>query len=116
MKALIIFIIIIIGLYYLIKINKTENFNIILENKIIKNKKNDSYENILNEENKKLKTFTNDKINQNNIEETANDIINNIDKIDYGKIKTGYDKCNKECNGLCFKMGYTGNATCYPKY
>jgi hypothetical protein len=116
MKALIIFIIIImIGLYF-IKIIKKENFNIILENKIIKNKKNDSYQNLLNEDNKKLKTFTNDQINQINIVESANDIINNIDKIDYGIVKTGYDKCINQCSGLCFKMGYTGNATCYPKY
>ncbi len=61
-----------------------------------------------------LTYYENDSINQNNINEDAYDIVNMIDKIDYGKVKTGMDKCREECNGVCYEGGYTGSATCFP--
>jgi hypothetical protein len=61
-----------------------------------------------------LTYFENDTINQNNIIEDAYDVINMIDKIDYGKVKTGIDKCKEACNGVCYEGGYTGSATCFP--
>ncbi len=76
---------------------------------------NNTYESKMKEENKDLKYYYNDKVDDEGIVENSYNIINNIDKKDYSKIRTGYEKCIKECDGLCFRMGYTGNATCYPK-
>jgi hypothetical protein len=109
----ILIIIVILSLILIYNYTKIENFDVLLENK---KEKKDNYENKLKEENKDLKYFYNDKINDDGIKENSDDIINNRDKIDYSKVITGYEKCNKECNGICFIMGYTGNATCYPKY
>lgn len=64
---------------------------------------------------KDLIQYTNDTINQSKINENAYDVVNQIDKIDYSNVKTGIDKCRKSCKGVCFELGYTGNATCYPK-
>lgn len=61
-----------------------------------------------------LTYFKNDTINQSNIIENAYDIVNMVDKIDYGKVKTGMDKCKEVCNGVCYEGGYTGSATCFP--
>lgn len=61
-----------------------------------------------------LTYYENDTINQSNIIEDEYDVINMVDKIDYGKVKTGIDKCNEVCNGVCYQGGYTGSATCFP--
>lgn len=85
----------------------------------LNNKKNNlnkkDYNEIILADTKDLTYYHNDVINQGNIYEDSNDIINQIDKIDYGKITTGIDKCKKLCNGVCWENGYTGVATCYPK-
>jgi len=107
---------ILLVIYYLYNIKEREKFNVILDNNEEKKMNKMNYENKLKMENKDLKYYYNDIKKQDNIKEKAEDIINNIDKIDYSKIRTGYEKCKKECDGLCFNMGYTGNATCYPKY
>lgn len=65
-------------------------------------------------EGKDLVYYYNDEVDLANVEETAYDIVNQIDKIDYGNIKTGMDKCKANCKGVCFEGGYTGTATCYP--
>ena len=65
-----------------------------------------------------LKYYENDTINQNNIIETAYDVVNMIDLIDYSKVKTGMEKCKDSHNsndGICFEGGYTGAATYFPK-
>lgn len=67
------------------------------------------------QQNKDLTYYDNDSINQSKITEDAYDIVNSLDKIDYGKVKTGYDKCLEQCDGTCFVMGNSGVATCYPK-
>ena len=66
-------------------------------------------------DNKDLIHYNNDTINQSKINENAYDVVNQIDKIDYSNVKTGMDKCRENCKGVCFELGYTGNATCYPK-
>lgn len=73
------------------------------------------YNQIFEISNNDLTYYYNDVINQSNINEDAYDIINQIDNIDYSNVKTGLDKCNKECSGTCFELGYAGIATCYPK-
>lgn len=73
------------------------------------------YNNILIDESKDLTYYSNDLIDQSKIYENEDDIVNQRDKIDYGDITTGMDKCKKGCEGTCFEMGYTGTATCYPK-
>jgi hypothetical protein len=70
---------------------------------------------LLGDDNKEVKYYYNDYINQSNINENSRDLINNIDLIDYSNIKTGLQKCEEECDGVCFELGYMGNATCYPK-
>jgi hypothetical protein len=65
--------------------------------------------------NKGLTYFQNDTINQSDINENSYDIVNQIDKIDYGDVKTGIQKCNEQCKGVCLEYGYYGSATCYPK-
>jgi len=64
---------------------------------------------------KDVKYFYNDVINQTNINENSNDVINQIDKIDYSNVKTGIQKCKENCEGVCFELGYTGTASCFPK-
>ena len=72
------------------------------------------YDKVWEISNNDLSYYYNDVINQSKINENAYDLINSIDKINYSNIKTGLDKCEAECNGSCFELGYTGNATCYP--
>jgi len=64
-----------------------------------------------------LTYYENDTINQSKIIETAYDVVNMIDLIDYSKVKTGMEKCkDKHGNdGVCFEGGYTGTATYFPK-
>jgi hypothetical protein len=61
-----------------------------------------------------LTYYENDTINQTNIVENAFNIVNMVDVIDYGKVKTGMDKCKQVCSGVCYEGGYTGSATCFP--
>ena len=56
--------------------------------------------------------YYNDMINQSNINETAFNIVNSIDPIDYSNVKTGLEKCEENCNGMCYS-GYNGISTCY---
>lgn len=65
-------------------------------------------------ENKDLVYYYNDVVDDAKIVETAYDVANGIDKVDYGKVKTGMDKCKDKCRGVCYEGGYTGTATCYP--
>jgi len=65
--------------------------------------------------NEGLKYYQNDTLNQSGINENSYDVINQIDKVDYGDVKTGMQKCQESCKGLCLEYGYTGSATCYPK-
>ena len=74
-----------------------------------------NYNQILVEDTDDLTYYENDVLNQTNINENAYDIDNQIDLVDYGKVTTGMDKCNKNCNGVCLELGYTGSATCFPK-
>jgi hypothetical protein len=75
---------------------------------------NKDYNENLSIDNKDNKYFYTDMINQSNINETAFNIIYSIDPIDYSDVKTGAEKCDKKCNGVCFENGYDGIATCYP--
>lgn len=75
---------------------------------------NKDYNQNLSIDNKNNKYYYNDTINQSNINETAFNIIYSIDPIDYSNVKTGIEKCNKDCGGICFENGYDGIATCYP--
>lgn len=109
------------------KLNNRFGSNQKLSNKIINNQKqqiseiddsilfnNKDYNQNLSIDNKNNKYFYNDTINQSNINETAFNIVYSIDPIDYSDVKTGIEKCNKECGGICFENGYDGIATCYP--
>lgn len=77
--------------------------------------KNQDYEELLERNDEDLVYFQNDFINQSKITEDAYDVVNGIDKVDYGDITTGMDKCEKSCGGVCLELGYTGVATCFPK-
>jgi len=77
--------------------------------------KNQDYEELLERNNEDLVYFQNDFINQSKITEDAYDVVNGIDKVDYGDVTTGMDKCEKSCGGVCLELGYTGVATCFPK-
>lgn len=73
------------------------------------------YNQILLEENKDVTFFYNDVFDQSGITENAEDIINMRDKVDYSKVKTGYDKCKNACmNGICVEIGYSGTTQCIP--
>ena len=76
---------------------------------------NKDYNENLSVDNKDNKYYYDDMINQSNINETAFNIVYSIDPIDYADIKTGIQKCNEDCKGVCFENGYDGIATCYPK-
>ena len=76
---------------------------------------NKDYNENLSIDNKDNKYFYTDMINQSNINETAFNVVYSIDPIDYADVKTGQDKCNEKCGGICFENGYDGVATCYPK-
>lgn len=83
-----------------------------IDEKILFN--NRDYNQNLSIDNKDNKYYYNDTINQSDINETAFNIIYSIDPIDYSNVKTGIDKCNNKCGGICFENGYDGIATCYP--
>lgn len=72
------------------------------------------YNQILLEDTADLTYYENDVLNQSKINENAYDIINQIDLVDYGKVRTGMEKCKLNCNGVCLELGYTGSATCFP--
>jgi len=91
-------------------INTLQTKNI--DKKILFNNKD--YNENLSIDNKDGKYFYDDTINQSDINENAFNIVYSIDPIDYGNVKTGIDKCNNECDGICFENGYNGIATCYP--
>lgn len=76
---------------------------------------NKDYNENLSIDNKDNQYFYTDMINQSNINETAFNIVYSIDPIDYADVETGLEKCNRECDGVCFENGYDGIATCYPK-
>jgi hypothetical protein len=76
---------------------------------------NKDYNENLSVDNKDNKYYYDDMINQSNINETAFNIVYSIDPIDYADVKTGIQKCNEDCKGVCFENGYDGIATCYPK-
>lgn len=76
---------------------------------------NKDYNDNLSIDNKDNKYYYDDMINQSNINETAFNIVYSIDPIDYSDVKTGIQKCNEDCVGVCFENGYDGIATCYPK-
>jgi len=75
---------------------------------------NKDYNQNLSIDNKDNTYYYDDMIDQSNINENAFNIIYSVDPIDYSNVKTGIDKCNKDCNGICFENGYDGIATCYP--
>lgn len=99
---------------YITQIENFLNFYDILkiDKKILFN--NLDYNQNLSIDNKNNKYYYNDTINQSDINESSFNIINSIDPIDYSNVETGIQKCNHECNGICFENGYDGIATCYP--
>jgi len=76
---------------------------------------NKDYNENLSIDNKDNQYFYTDMINQSDINESAFNVVYSIDPIDYADVKTGLEKCNQECKGVCFENGYDGIATCYPK-
>jgi len=84
-----------------------------MERKLVE--KNQDYDELLERNDEDLVYFQNDFINQSKITEDAYDVINCIDKVDYGDVTTGMDKCEKSCGGVCLELGYTGVASCFPK-
>ena len=94
-------------------VNNKKKSNLKMERELVK--KNQDYEELLERNDEDLVYYQNDFINQSKITEDANDIINCIDKVDYGNITTGMDKCEQSCEGVCLELGYTGVATCFPK-
>ena len=93
-------------------LNKKNNIQSIKNDVLFSNK---DYNENLSIDNKDLNYFYDNIIDQSDINENSFDIINSIDLIDYADVKTGIQKCNKECSGICFYSGYNGVATCYPK-
>jgi len=91
------------------KVDNSKDFNEIVKNQVTNTNKLDG------DDNSNVKYYYNDYINQSNINENAFDLVNQIDGIDYSNVKTGLEKCEEECDGVCFELGYMGNATCYPK-
>lgn len=73
-----------------------------------------SYYETISDQGKDLVYYYNDAINQSKITENAYNVVNQIDNIDYSNVKTGLQKCNEKCKGVCFEGGFTGTATCYP--
>jgi hypothetical protein len=90
-----------------------------LTRNILKDKANENkiqnYNQILLEDTSDLTYYENNVINQSEINENAYDIANQIDLVDYGKVTTGMEKCQNNCNGVCLELGYTGTATCFPQ-
>jgi hypothetical protein len=130
---------IIVIIIYLINNNKdlddNENMSLLKTNRNSLNQKNSKLNLPINKEKEKRKLtemnqdytellersqddlvyFQNDFINQSKITENAYDVENCIDKVDYGNITTGMDKCQQSCSGVCVELGYTGVASCFPK-
>ena len=73
-----------------------------------------NYNKLLGDDDKEVTYYYNDVINQSNINENADDLVNQIDLVDYSNVKTGLQKCEAECKGVCFELGYMGTATCFP--
>lgn len=84
-----------------------------IDDKVLFNNKD--YNENLSVDNKENKYYYDDMIDQTNINETAFNVVYSIDPIDYANVKTGIQKCNEDCKGVCFENGYDGIATCYPK-
>jgi predicted Holliday junction resolvase-like endonuclease len=84
-----------------------------VDSKVLFNNKD--YNENLSIDNKDNKYYYDDMIDQSNINETAFNIVYSIDPIDYADVKTGIQKCNEDCEGVCYENGYDGIATCYPK-
>ncbi len=82
--------------------------------KIVKDDMPD-YNKLLGDSNKGVTYYYNDVINQSKINENAYDLINQIDLVDYANVKTGLQKCEAECKGVCFELGYMGTTTCFPR-
>jgi hypothetical protein len=93
--------------------NNKKKSNLKMERELVE--KNQDYDELLERNDEDLVYFQNDFINQSKITEDAYDVVNCIDKVDYGDITTGMDKCEKSCGGVCLELGYTGVATCFPK-
>lgn len=96
--------------------NAVKNLGVLkstFENKASLNAPSD-YNQILLEDTADLTYYENDVLNQSKINENAYDVINQVDLVDYGKVTTGMDKCQLNCNGVCLELGYTGSATCFP--
>jgi len=91
------------------KVDNSADYPIIVKNNI------PDYNKLLGDDNKNVKYYYNDVINQSKINENAYDVINQIDVIDYSDVKTGLQKCQENCDGVCFELGYMGTATCFPK-
>lgn len=83
-----------------------------IDEKILFNNKD--YNENLSIDNKDNKYYYDDMIDQSNVNETSFNIVYSIDPIDYANVKTGINKCNEDCKGICFENGYDGIATCYP--
>ena len=94
------------------KTNSEQDVEIIEKRVLFDNK---DYNENLSIDNKDNKYYYTDMINQSDINETAFNVVYSIDPIDYSDVKTGIDKCNESCGGVCFENGYDGIATCYPK-
>lgn len=122
---------IILAIVYLMNNNNNENMSLLKTNtnslslnkskdKVSINKdklveKNQDYSELLEKDQQDVVYYQNDFINQSKITENAYDVVNCIDKVDYGNITTGMDKCELSCNGVCVELGYTGVASCFPK-
>lgn len=76
---------------------------------------NKDYNENLSIDNKNNKYYYDDMIDQSNINESAFNIVYSIDPIDYSDVKTGIQKCNENCEGICYENGYDGIGSCYPK-
>ena len=85
-----------------------------VDGKSYNNANNFDYAQTVLNQNKDLVYYYNDVIDQTKINETATDVENGIDLIDYGNVKTGLQKCRESCSGVCTIEGYDGVATCYP--
>lgn len=100
-----------------VPLNKTKNLGVIkskFKNNSTINSPSD-YNEIFLEDKADLTYYENNVINQSKINENAYDVVNQIDLVDYGKVTTGMDKCQLNCNGVCLELGYTGSATCFPE-
>lgn len=111
MYLIILLIIILIMMKFLF--NYKDNFNNLNDKIHFNNKYFDKYFNdTLTYDNPHYTYYYNDSIDQSKISENDQNIINQIDNIDYGNIKSGIQKCNDKCNGKCHYIGYNGIGIC----